>query len=96
MRLFLGAILCLFISTNKTLASEPKINVEGAIERFLNGLGEYYEAGGIEAVKRSFQIDEGEVKVPRVGICYCQMGYGVTYMWSVAKLARIYTKNNSI
>ena len=34
----------------------------------MNALGEYYEAGGIEAVKRSFQIDEGEVKVPRVRV----------------------------
>ena len=66
MRLFLCEILCLFLLANKTLASQPKINIEGAIERFLDGLGEYYEAGGIEAVKRSFQIDEGEVKVPRV------------------------------
>ena len=81
MKLFLGAILYLFISTNKTLASEPKINIEGAIKRFLDGLGEYYEAGGIEAVKRSFQIDEGEVKVPRVSISYFQMGYGVSNLW---------------
>ena len=78
MRLFLGAILCLFLLTNKTLASEPKINIEGAIKRFLDGLGEYYESGGIEAVKRSFQIDEGEVKVPRVSISYCQKGYRVS------------------
>ena len=76
MRLLLCEILCLFLLPNKTLASQPKINIEGAIERFLDGLGEYYEAGGIEAVKRSFQIDEGEVKVPRVSISYCQMGYG--------------------
>ena len=96
MRLFLCEILCLFLLANKTLASEPKINIEGAIKRFLDGLGEYYEAGGIEAVKRSFQIDEGEVKVPRVSINYYQLDYGVTNMWSVAKLARIYTKNNSI
>ena len=81
MKLFLGAILYLFISTNKTLASEPKINVEGAIKRFLDGLGEYYEAGGIEAVKRSFQIDEGEVKVPRVSISYCHIGYGYSNLW---------------
>ena len=81
MRFFLGAILCLFLLRNKTLASEPKINIEGAIERFLNALGEYYEAGGIEAVKRSFQIDEGKVKVPRVSISYCNMGYGVSNLW---------------
>ena len=47
---------------------EPKINVEGAIERFLNAMREYYEAGGIEAVQRSMEINEGEIKVPRVRV----------------------------
>ena len=50
------------------LKHEPKINVEGAIERFLNAMREYYEAGGIEAVQRSMEINEGEIKVPRVRV----------------------------
>ena len=77
MRTSLSVPIFLIILTDKTLGvsqfstwweSQPKINIEGAIERFLNALGEYYEAGGIESVKRSFQIDEGEVKVPRVRV----------------------------
>ena len=80
MRLFLCEILCLFLLANKTLASQPKINIEGAIKRFLDGLGEYYEAGGIEAVKRSFQIDEGEVKVPRVSTKYLLLVLATRYL----------------
>ena len=43
----------------------PKISPEGAIERFLNALDEYYEAGGLEAVTRGLEINEGSVLVER-------------------------------
>jgi len=42
-----------------------RISPEGAIERFLNAEAEYFEAGGVDAVTRALQIDEGEVLVPR-------------------------------
>ena len=83
----LKAVLFLLLSLSFTISaswiSDVKINVDDAIERFLNAViifnvylkfedlicpfqaTEYYEAGGIEAVTRGFQIDEGTVFVNR-------------------------------
>merc|ERR1711936_83789 len=41
------------------------IDVDGAIERFINAATEYYNVGGVEALTRAFQIDEGTVFVNR-------------------------------
>ena len=34
---------------------------KSVINRFLNAEAEYFEAGGVDAVTRALQIDEGEV-----------------------------------
>ena len=47
------------------LSHLPKISPEGAIERFLNAVDEYFVAGGAEAVRRGMQINEGSVLVER-------------------------------
>ena len=46
----------------------PRISPEGAIERFLNALDEYYTAGGLEAVARGMEINEGNVLVERTRV----------------------------
>lgn len=62
-------LLCfVFATLVEGFKPQPKINVEGAIERFLNALGEYYDAGGISSVTRSMIINEGTVLVPRVRV----------------------------
>ena len=38
-----------------------QLEEKGAINRFLNAEAEYFEAGGVDAVTRALQIDEGEV-----------------------------------
>ena len=81
-----GAILCIIIGKSQALYPLSlerlwtKIDVAGAIERFVNGVNEYYEvneprkqqftlfqhqAGGVESVLRSLEINEGTVMVPR-------------------------------
>ena len=50
------------------LSHLPKISPEGAIERFLNAVDEYYVAGGAEAVTRGMQINEGNVMVERTRV----------------------------
>jgi len=59
--LFLGVN----ISSGWLLSDILRIDVDGAIERFLNAASEYYAVGGVEALTRGFQIDEGTVFVNR-------------------------------
>ena len=64
--LLLSVVHCTFSSSLSDWVSHlPKISPEGAIERFLNALDEYYEAGGLEAVTRGLEINEGSVLVER-------------------------------
>ena len=50
------------------LSRLPRISPEGAIERFLNAVDEYYVAGGAEAVSRGMLINEGSVMVERTRV----------------------------
>ena len=50
------------------LSRLPKISPEGAIERFLNAVDEYFEAGGAAAVTRGMEINEGSVMVERTRV----------------------------
>ena len=50
------------------LSRLPKISPEGAIERFLNAVDEYYVVGGVAAVTRGMEINEGSVMVERTRV----------------------------
>jgi len=62
---FFLLLMSLNSSSANLLSDILRIDVDGAIERFLNAAGEYYSVGGVEALTRGFQIDEGTVFVNR-------------------------------
>ena len=67
--LLLSVVHCTFSTSLSDWVSHlPKISPEGAIERFLNALDEYYEAGGMGAVTRGMEINEGTVLVERTRV----------------------------
>merc|ERR1712179_655094 len=62
---FFFILLSVGNSSGGLLSDVLRIDVDGAIERFMNAASEYYAVGGVEALTRGFQIDEGTVFVNR-------------------------------